>query len=100
MRRVVTEGELLPRGYGAAWHDPTSRRVVCYPIPLHWIAGVARRIYWNLRAPPRGPVCEELREQIAGLHRQIEFLENARRCDAETTEIVARSVAEVLRDER
>ena len=53
MRKIITEGEIIPQGYGVAWDDSTTLgmdrlRVVCYPVPLNIIFRVARDFYWRL----------------------------------------------------
>lgn len=54
LRRVIDEGEMLPRGYGVAWEDATTYlqggcfTVVCYPVPLNLLFRWARNSYWFL----------------------------------------------------
>lgn len=47
---VVPEGEELPRWYGIAWRDWSRHATVAYPVPLHWLAGLARRLWYAIRA--------------------------------------------------
>ena len=47
--KVISEGELIPKGYGIAWPLFYSREFVCYPFPLnHIIAGI-RTFYLKIR---------------------------------------------------
>lgn len=53
IRRYVKEYERVPFGYGEAWYDFPRRVLVCYPIPLNWIAWAACIAYWRLARVPR-----------------------------------------------
>ena len=46
MRRLVLEGERVPRFYGRAYVDWLRGHSVAYPVPLHWIVG-AWRSFWS-----------------------------------------------------
>lgn len=52
IRRYIRQYERLPRFYGFAWYDFPSRREVCYPIPLNWLAWAIRAVYWKLAVTP------------------------------------------------
>jgi hypothetical protein len=52
IRKVIEEGEFLPRGYGIAWYEPHRSRVVLYPIPLNWVMSFLRDAWWIVRKPP------------------------------------------------
>lgn len=49
MKRVVTEGEMFPRGYGLAWWKWETREAVCYPIPLNLGVRWGRDVYHWMR---------------------------------------------------
>ena len=49
LSKFCNEGEILPTGYGVAWHDWQCNRAVCYPIPLNVVVGIARAFYFWLR---------------------------------------------------
>lgn len=46
MQKMVVEGDKLPRGYGIAWVDHLTYRIICLPFPVNHIA---RRIraWWH-----------------------------------------------------
>lgn len=48
MKKCIPEGGEYPRWYGVAYDDFTQIpfRVVCYPIPLNLLFGVAWRLKW------------------------------------------------------
>lgn len=53
MKRHRHEGEMMPRGYRIAYMDHMRRRDVCYPIGIHLIARLIRRIHeWSYRYRP------------------------------------------------
>jgi hypothetical protein len=45
----VSEGALIPDGYGVAWCDPTAAIAICVPMPFHRLFGWAYRTYWHWR---------------------------------------------------
>jgi len=51
----VADGEMIPTGYGIAWHDAMRLERVCYPIPInlfiYWIREVHFRIMLTLKKP-------------------------------------------------
>lgn len=51
-RKTITERHDYPRGYGAAWkhYDKELMRtmVICYPVPLNIVIGLAVKLYWAL----------------------------------------------------
>ena len=44
-RRMVTEGEKVPRGYGIAWDDYSTFEYVGYPVGLHLFARTIRQLW-------------------------------------------------------
>ena len=52
MERRVREEEVLPDWYGMAYFDWTDRRIVAYPIGLHWVMGWWRIVKWHIKFPP------------------------------------------------
>ncbi|TET16320.1 MAG: hypothetical protein E3J81_03595 [Dehalococcoidia bacterium] len=49
-RKTIPEGTCIPNGYGVAWDrfDPSHPGVICYPVPLNIIIGLAVKVYWAL----------------------------------------------------
>jgi hypothetical protein len=37
VRKEVSHGGVIPRGWQMAWYEPCRRIGVYYPIPLHWL---------------------------------------------------------------
>jgi hypothetical protein len=47
------QGEELPVGYGIAWYEYHRAVAICAPIPLNFVLGWARRIWFRLKQGPR-----------------------------------------------
>lgn len=45
----ISEGEVIPRGYGVAYRDLIRHEAVVLPIPVNWVAGIANRALWLAR---------------------------------------------------
>ena len=55
MRRswmTIAEGERVEWWQGLAWHDYARAYSVVLPIPLNFIAGAARKVWFFLHCPP------------------------------------------------
>jgi hypothetical protein len=46
--KTLAEGQRLPWGYAVAYWRPYSHTAVCYPVGLHWLISVSRRVYYWL----------------------------------------------------
>ncbi|MGH9682228.1 MAG: hypothetical protein ACRD4S_01250 [Candidatus Acidiferrales bacterium] len=58
LRREVSHGGIVPRGWQMAWYEPRRRVGVYYPAPLHWIVRVLREFAYRLRAALQTPSIE------------------------------------------
>jgi hypothetical protein len=67
LRREVTHGGVIPRGWQMAWYEPRRRVGVYYPKPLHWILRVLREIQHRAKTALRAPVIE--REEVFQMQR-------------------------------
>lgn len=38
LRKEISRGGAIPRGWCLAWYEPRRRVGVYYPAPLHWVA--------------------------------------------------------------
>lgn len=47
MRRYVQQGEMSPKGFAVAWMDYPWNRAVAYPIGLHVVIKMARRLWFH-----------------------------------------------------
>lgn len=75
VRKEVTHGGVIPRGWRLAWYEPRRRVGVYYPAPLHWILRVAREILHRTRLAVRAPGLEhEEVFQMQRLHKERERL--------------------------
>jgi hypothetical protein len=75
MRKEVTHGGVIPRGWLMAWYEPRRRVGVYYPAPLHWILRVARDLLHRTRVAVRAPGLEhEEVFQMQRLHKERERL--------------------------
>jgi hypothetical protein len=68
LKRIIPEGEVLPFMYGIAWTDIYSRRMVAYPIPLNFIIGFLREIYWRLQCGMRRTKFQAMIDESAKMH--------------------------------
>jgi hypothetical protein len=55
----VKEGEIIPDGYGIAWHRYEANSTVCMPIGLHAFVGSLRHLYMTVRFWHLGPTVTE-----------------------------------------
>jgi hypothetical protein len=75
VRKEVTHGGVIPRGWQLAWYEPRRRVGVYYPAPLHWIARVTRELLRRARLAMRAPGIEhEEVFQMQRLHKERERL--------------------------
>ena len=49
MRKIITQGEVLPKGYGVAYPELWSRTYVCYPFPLNHLIRICRTFWLKIR---------------------------------------------------
>jgi len=49
MRKVIGEGEMLPKGYGVAYQNWSNFTAVCYPFPLNHLIGSIVKFWWKYR---------------------------------------------------
>lgn len=50
-RQRVSEGTLIPKGYGVAYREPWTDIAWCYPLPFNWIIRWAMNLYWIILCP-------------------------------------------------
>jgi hypothetical protein len=58
VRREVSHGGVIPRGWRLAWYEPRRRVGVYYPAPLHWLLRALREIVHRVRMAVRAPGIE------------------------------------------
>ncbi len=58
VRREVSHGGVIPRGWQMAWYEPRRRVGVYYPAPLHWLLRAMREIVHRVRMAVRAPGIE------------------------------------------
>ena len=51
MKKVIREGEMIPKYYGVAYLEIDRLVAVAYPIPLNIVVGFIRKIWEWLRVP-------------------------------------------------
>jgi hypothetical protein len=68
VRKEVTHGGVIPRGWQLAWYEPRRRVGVYYPAPLHWILRVTRELLHRARLAVRAPGIEH--EEVFQMQRQ------------------------------
>lgn len=55
----ITEGSVIPRGYGIAWWNYHEATAVVMPIPFNIVAALGRRFYHYLRSGVRPSILDE-----------------------------------------
>ncbi|MFZ0233092.1 MAG: hypothetical protein WA772_13435 [Candidatus Acidiferrales bacterium] len=75
LRKEVSHGGVIPRGWQMAWYEPRRRIGVYFPAPLHWLARALREVAHRVRIALRSPGIE-LAEvfQMQRVHRDRERL--------------------------
>ena len=75
LRKEVSHGGIIPRGWKLAWYEPRRRIGVYCPAPLHWIFRAARECKRRVRLALRAPTieCAEVFE-MQRRHRDREHL--------------------------
>jgi hypothetical protein len=58
IRREVSHGGVIPRGWQMAWYEPRRRVGIYYPVPLHWLLRAMREIAHRVRLAVRAPGIE------------------------------------------
>jgi hypothetical protein len=75
VRKEVTHGGVIPRGWRLAWYEPRRRVGVYYPAPLHWMLRAGRELLHRARLAVRAPGLEhEEVFQMQRLHKERERL--------------------------
>lgn len=49
LQKITLEGETIPRGYGIAWVDGLSYRIICLPFPMNHIVRWIRDWWFRVR---------------------------------------------------
>jgi hypothetical protein len=49
MKKIITQGEVLPRFYGLAYPELWSMTYVCYPFPLNHLVRICRTLWLRIR---------------------------------------------------
>jgi len=49
MKKIITEGEMLPKYYGLAYPELWSRTYVCYPFPINHLVRILRTFWLKIR---------------------------------------------------
>lgn len=58
LRREISRGGTVPRGWKLAWYDPRRRVGIHYPTPLHWIARLLSEGIYRLKLAMKAPRIE------------------------------------------
>jgi len=80
-------GEEIPRTHRLAWYDHGRRRAVCFPLGLHWLMIIARRLWlltYTHSRPDRlerlaAPIARQRDEAEADLRQALEFCRELKR---------------------
>jgi hypothetical protein len=75
LRREVSHGGRIPRGWQLAWYEPRRRVGVYFPVPLHWLFRAVREFAYRLQVAMRAPgfECEQVFE-LQRSHRERQHL--------------------------
>jgi hypothetical protein len=75
LRREVSSGGFVPRGWQMAWYEPRRRIGVYYPAPLNWVLRALREFGYRLRIALRAPGMEHAQVfEMQRTHRERERL--------------------------
>lgn len=77
MIKRIKEGQLIPRGYGIAWHDFMSGQYSCLPIGINVVAAFARNMYLWLRYGHLQTIACDSRDAAAHYERIIAKLKTS-----------------------
>jgi hypothetical protein len=58
LRKEVSHGGVIPRGWRMAWYEPQRRIGVYFPAPLHWLLRGARELMHRARVAVEDPGTE------------------------------------------
>ena len=79
VRKEVSHGGVVPRGWQMAWYEPRRRVCVYYPAPLHWLLRAIREVVHRVREAVRAPCIERAEVfQMQRAHRERVAEEYAR----------------------
>jgi hypothetical protein len=75
IRREVTHGGVVPRGWQMAWYEPRRRTGVYYPRPLNWLLRAVREFIYRVQLAVHAPrlECAQVFD-MQRLHRERERL--------------------------
>ena len=75
LRKEVTHGGVIPRGWQLAWYEPRRRVGIYYPAPLNWILRSLRELHHRAQLAVRAPGIEhEEVFQMQRVHKERERL--------------------------
>jgi hypothetical protein len=75
LRREVSHGGVIPRGWRMAWYEPPRRIGVYYPAPLHWVLRALRELSYRIRVAVRAPRIERAQAfEMNRVHRERQGL--------------------------
>jgi hypothetical protein len=75
VRKEVSHGGVIPRGWRMAWYEPRRRVGVYYPVLLHWLLRGIREVVHRVRAAVHAPAIERAEVfQMQRAHRERERL--------------------------
>lgn len=75
LRKEVSHGGTIPRGWQFAWYEPRRRVAVYYPPPLNWLLRAARELAHRLRVAWDAPSIERSQVfQMQRMHRERQRL--------------------------
>jgi hypothetical protein len=60
LRRELSSGGRVPRGWRMAWYEPRRRVGVYYPRPLHWLLRILREVRYRVRVALHVPPIERV----------------------------------------
>ncbi|MFZ3214880.1 MAG: hypothetical protein WA192_02365 [Candidatus Acidiferrales bacterium] len=75
LRKEVSHGGVIPRGWRMAWYEPRRRVGVYYPAPLHWLLRAGREMIYRVQIAVQAPALERGEVfQMQRAHRERERL--------------------------
>jgi hypothetical protein len=68
----LTEGAMIPRGWGIAYYDLHCARATILPIPLNWVAGILREFWFQVKRGFKPGDYQRAIHQVARLQGQLQ----------------------------
>ncbi len=77
LKKIIEEGQVLPRGYGFAYREWHRRTYVAYPFPLNHVVAAARNLWFWCRDAHFSKNEREALRRVSEKEREVERRERS-----------------------